>query len=152
MKKLTVIILAVVMMVTVTACSSEPKNPDVNDIMSKVRSEIEFPDMADIDIKDISLHYTIDKDQVEQMVCVLAGSGVTADEVLILKMKDGFKADEVKKSLETRKKLQSDLFEPYNPDEMPKINSAVTEISGNYVFFAITNDNSKAKKIFNEAL
>lgn len=151
MKRFIAVLLVVMMIFSFTACQGEEKNPDVNEIMKSIRQEIEFPEMAEIDLVSLNGYYELDTNQIEQVAFIIAGGGATADEVLIIKMKDGFDMGELQTKMETRKNMQTDLFSTYNPDENNKLSTAVIEIKGNYGFMAITNDNTKAKKAFNDA-
>lgn len=152
MKKLVALILMVTLLFSFTACAKEEKNPNVADIMSKIKEDVEFPDMSEISTADIGFYIQLKSDDIEQLSYIIAGSGVTADEVLIVKMKDGIDITGVKALFETRKESQTTLFEPYAPDEMPKIESAVIETKGQYAIFAVTSDNAKVKKIFTDAV
>ena len=157
MKKMITLVLAVTLIFSMTACGKEIKNPNVSDIMSTIRKDVEFPDMGEIKKETLNLNYDFSTEQVEQIdqvACIIAGSGITTDEVLILKMKDKTDMSAIRKIMETRLSTQTALFESYAPDEILKLKSAVIEVKGNYAFLAITNtkDSSKAKKIFNEAV
>lgn len=152
MKKVITVALAIIMLFAVTACGSKKEAKAVSEIMAQVRKEIEFPEMAEISKTDIVGYYDIDTASIEDMALIIAGGGATADEVLILKMADGTDMDAVTAKMDVRLKMQTDLFSTYNPDESTKLSSAVVKSKGNYAFLAITNDNSKAEKIFNEAV
>ncbi len=157
MKKFITLALSVAMIFSITACGKQAKNPNVSNIMSTIRSDIEFPDMGEIKKEALNQNYDFKPEQIEQIeqsACIIAGSGITTEEVLILKMKDKTDMDAIRKVMETRLKNQTELFKSYAPDEVLKLNSAVIEVKGNYAFFAITNtkDSSKAKKIFTDAV
>lgn len=145
-----ILIIAIALLATVmfSACKKEVKTPTVVEILTTMRDEIEFPEMAEIDKKDITLYYQLDPESIDSMSYIIAGSGINTDEVLILKMKDNTEMGEVTKQMEVRQKAQTDLFVDYNPDEMPKLESSIIETTGNYAIFAVTNDNKKAKEIF----
>lgn len=153
MKKILVVILAFAMIFSFTACADKKaKNPDVSEIMNAVKKDIKFEDMADIEKEKIKTYIDINLDEVEQLKYIIAGDGITADEVLIVKVKDGTDTSDIKSKIEKSRENKKELFKSYSPEEMPKIESSVLEIKGNYVFYAITSDNSKAKKIFNDAV
>ncbi len=153
MKKVLTAILTLTMILAFTACGGNAKEAQsVSEIMTSIKSEIEFPEMAEIDKASLNGYFEIKTEDIEDMAYIIAGGGATADEVLILKMKDSTNINDIKTKVEARKKMQTELFESYSPEEMPKLKSSIVEAKGNYVFFAITNDNTKAKKIFNDAV
>ncbi|MEG0692153.1 MAG: DUF4358 domain-containing protein [Oscillospiraceae bacterium] len=151
MKRALVALMALVMVVAFAGCSAQKKEVDIQAIMKTIRSEIDLPDMADIPKDRLSGYYEINTDDIANMAYIIAGSGATTDEIFIVEMVDEAKVADVKTMMEDRKKQISDLFEAYNPDEMPKVESCVIETKGKYAFFAICNDNAKAKKIFTDS-
>ncbi|MFZ2538114.1 MAG: DUF4358 domain-containing protein [Oscillospiraceae bacterium] len=151
MRRALVALMALIMTFTFAGCSTEKKTVDIPTIMKTIRSEIDLPDMADITKDRISGYYEINPDDIANIAYIIAGSGATADEILIIEMIDDSKVAEVKTMMEDRKKQISDLFETYAPNEMPKVESCIIETKGNFAFFAICNDNAKAKKIFTDS-
>ncbi len=151
MKKALIALMALIMTFTFAGCASENKTVDISTIMKTIRSEIDLPDMADITKDRISGYYEINPDDIVDMSYIIAGSGATTDEIFIVEMTDESKVAEVKTMMEDRKKQISELFETYAPNEMPKVKDSVIETKGKYAFFAICNDNAKAKKIFTDS-
>jgi len=43
-------------------------------------------------------------------------------------------------------------YEDYKPEEMPKIESAIIEEKGNYIFLVISPDNEKAQEVLDQLL
>lgn len=147
-KLISIIAIAILATFMLVSCKKEAKTPTVVEILTTMRDKIEFPEMAEIDKKDITLYYQIDAESIDSMSYIVAGSGINTDEVLILKMKDGTDMSEVTNQMGIRQKSQIELFTDYNPDEMPKLETSIIESTGNYAIFAVTNDNKKAKEIF----
>lgn len=151
MKRALVALMALIMVGAFTGCSSEQKQIDIQATMKSIRSEIDLPDMTDITKDSISGYYEVNPDDIVDMAYIIAGSGATPDEILIIQMSEADKVSEIKTMMEDRKKQITDLFENYTPAEMPKVESCVIETKGTYAFFAICNDNAKAKKIFTDS-
>ena len=143
-KKWMAVLLCGLMLLVSAACSQEEKNPKASDVVDELRAEIEFPEMA-------TYGYDLTADDVEDMCFILAGSGITADEVFVVKLKDESKADSVKKMMETRRDMVKDTAADYTPEETEKLTTAVIGSKGAYVYYAATNDNTKAKEILNNA-
>ena len=138
-------------MITFVGCSAEKITMDITTTMQTIRSEIDLPDMAEIPLDRLSGYYEINTEDVVNISYVIAGSGATPDEIMIIELVDESNVAEVITMMEDRKTQISDLFETYAVDEMSKVESCVIESKGNYVFFAICNDNDKAKKIFTDS-
>lgn len=155
MKKIALLLLACLTAFGFAACGgeTEAKNPDVNDVMAQIKSEITFPEMADHTVDELPYYGydQIDTDQIDSAAYSIASSGLTAEEVLIVKLKNADDADAVKSMMETRRDQIAATAQDYTPEEMNKITSAVIGSKGQYVYFAITGDNEKAKQIFEES-
>lgn len=152
LKRILPLLLAAALLLVLTGCKEEAKNPKVADVMTKVRSELEFPEMAEKTKEDLSSfgYDELDPADVEESAYIIASSGLTAEEVFIVKLKDEAKAEDVKKMMETRRDQIAATAQDYTPELMDQINKAVIETKGPYAFFAITGDNAKAKQIFDE--
>lgn len=152
MKKIVSIMVVAVMLLSFTACSKPAKEPAVADILATIKSDVTLPEMADIKKEDIQFHISLPTDDIEDVSYLMAGDGISADEVLIIKIKEKADPKAFTDAFAVRKKAQAELFEPYAPDELPKIESAVIESKGRYVIFAVTSNNEKVKKIFTDAI
>lgn len=157
MKRFIALCLAFVMLLGLAGCAGtdgeEAKNPDVADVMAKLTSELTFPEMSEKTVDDLPYfgYDTLDVSKVEDMAFIIASSGLTAEEVLIVKMTEEAAAKELKALMEEHRDQVAATAEGYTPEEMGKINSAVIEAKGQYAYFAITTDNEKAKTIFDES-
>lgn len=153
MKKVLTVVLSIIMLCSFAACSSPSKEPDVAAVMKSIREEtaIDLPEMAEMTVDRLDGFYDISADDVEAWSHVMAGSGATADEIIVGKFKTNEAATAFKPQMEARKAMLADLSEQYTPEEMTKINSCIIEVKGKYVFFAVCNDNEKAKKIFTDS-
>ena len=81
----------------------------------------------------------------------MAGSGITADEVFVVKLTDASKADSVMDMMAARRDMIKETAADYTPEETEKLTTAVIGSKGAYVYYAATNDNAKAKEILSSA-
>lgn len=152
MKKWIALVLAALMALPFAGCTGEQKTPKTADIMSSIRSEIEFPEMAEKTVDDLPGYgYDLSADDVKQMSYIIATSGLTPEEVFIVEAKDEATAAKIEEMMKTRRDQIADLASTYSPEEMDKINKAVIMTKGSYAYYAVTGDNSKAKKLFEAA-
>ena len=96
--------------------------------------------------------YLLPETGVEDYVVYVSGSGATANEFAIFKVKDNDAATAVKTALATRVETLTTNFENYVPDELNRINNKLILQKGDYVLFAITNANADVQDIFSNAL
>ncbi len=150
MKRWIAFLLASCMMFAFAACGKEAKNPVVADVMAEIRRGIEFPEMAEKSLEDLPGYGydSLDSASVEEMSYIIAGSGLTAEEVFIVKCKEGTDMESIQSMMTARRdQIAQDAID-YTPSESEKVTTAVIGTAGNYAYFAITGDNAKAKEIF----
>ena len=75
-----------------------------------------------------------------------------ADEIAMFQVKESDQVTVVKSLINDRIKDLKVRYEDYKPEEMTKLDSAVVEEKGNYIFVVISPDNEKAKEILKEAI
>ena len=73
-----------------------------------------------------------------------------ADEIAMFQVKESDQVTVVKSLINDRIKDLKVRYEDYKPEEMTKLDSAVVEEKGNYIFVVISPDNEKAKEILKE--
>ena len=79
-------------------------------------------------------------------------SGATAEEIAVFEAADDAAADRLLAAMQERVEAQKLAFEDYAPAEMPKLDSAVVERSGNFVALCIAADNAAAQKMVKELI
>lgn len=77
------------------------------------------------------------------------GSGYFADEVALLTLPSNSDCTEAMEIVQNHIKELRDQFMFYVPEELDKINHAVTYQNGRYIFLCITNDYVNAQRILN---
>lgn len=145
MKKILSVLLIGALCFAFTSCGSVAKEPAVSEVMAKITSSVEFPEMAEIPKEDLGVYYEIDTTVIDEMAYVIAGSGVDADEVLILKLKTEQDVNKVFKIVDEKRQSQTELFESYAPAEATKIENAFVLKKGNYYIYAVTSDTKKVE-------
>ncbi|WMJ22593.1 DUF4358 domain-containing protein [Paludicola sp. MB14-C6] len=148
MKRIITILMVAAIMLTMTACGAGGKQPNTSDVMKKITSETKLPEMAEVTKENLSIYLDLDTKKIDQLSYSVASSGVDGEEVFISKMASGTDMNAIKTKLEARRDAQSELFSSYNPEAAAMIKKAAIEIKGDYAFYAVTSDSTKAKKVF----
>lgn len=148
MKKVITILMVAVCMLTMVACGSDIKQPNTSDIMTGIKNVSKLPEMSDVTKENVTIYIDMDVSQIEQLSFSVASSGVEGEEIFIAKMANGTDMESLKKKFEERRDAQSELFASYNPTAADLIKKAAIEVKGNYILYAVTDDSSKAKKVF----
>lgn len=75
---------------------------------------------------------------------------ISPDTVVVGKLAEGAKEDEVKAMLETYRKAQEDTFSWYMSQNLPKVQNAKTVIQDGYMLFLIAEDTDKGIAAFQD--
>lgn len=81
-----------------------------------------------------------------------SGFSISADEVLMIKVKDSEQIQEITSAIEKRIESRKNDFEGYAPEEVKLLEDAVQSVRGNYVFFAAAPDAETYLKTFGSSL
>jgi len=85
-----------------------------------------------------------------ESIVAYAGSGATAEEIIIIEGKNSENAKNLYEKLKSYLQKKKITFEDYNPSEMYKLKDPVLAQYGNYVVYCISKDNEKAQSIINK--
>ena len=109
----------------------------------------EQPGIAEMRTEDaagLRRYYSIDSAETEGFVFFRSNSIMSADELLVVRAKDH---EEALLYLENARKRLGELtenFENYGAEEMTKIDSAICEVRGKYLIFAVSDNASDWEK------
>lgn len=127
---------------------SKEVNVAVNDIADKIIDEIEMGQLLTMPDEMAEASYPFDRSIVSEFVIYQAMMNVQSDEFAIFKVKDKDKISEIESAIENRAQKLNKIWETYLPDQHEKVKNYIVEKNGNYVMFAVTPDQEKAKEIF----
>lgn len=146
MKKKVLAVLLGMTMLVMAACGGQKEVVfGISQAASDLLDSGAFTDtLTKCDNDKVATLYSVDADTLAEYE-VYIGTGATAEEIAIFRVKDSKDLDAVKTACETRIEDQKKACENYLPDEMPKLNSPVIRTAGNYVVMVISADNSKAE-------
>lgn len=155
MKKwIATILAAVTCMTMLTACGGKKapqKEPATADVAKAVVEKLTFRDeLMVLDDKQVDVIYRLDEDKIAEKTCYVSGSRATAEEVSVFKVKDAADTQMVKDAIAERIDDQKIAYENYVPEEMVKINGAVTLQNGNYLILVMADDTSAVEETFNQ--
>lgn len=156
--KLKQMALALVICLAAAGCAAcapaeeEAKTPAVADVAKTVMESIEFPEMTTQIAEDLQYYGYGDLDvaNIEEVYYAIASTGMTPEEILIIKLKDDTQIADLKKMMEARRDAIASTAADYTPELMGEIENAVIETKGNYGYFVISGDSETARKIFDE--
>lgn len=150
------IVLMLSVILAIAGCANKAEDNDskevnvaVNDIADKIINEIDMGAMGTMQDEMAEASYPFDRSIVSEFVIYHAMMNVHSDEFAVFKVKDKNKISEIESAIENRVEELNKIWETYLPDQHEKVKNYIVEKNGNYVMFAITSDQEKAKEIFN---
>ncbi len=147
MKKSIISVAAVVMAIMVMAGCSAKKSFDASNFVTEVMANVSYDDeMIQVPEKTAQTLYNLGFDGLESYTLYTSATSATANELMVMKVKDSAAEAKAKEAIETRKKDLIALYESYRPDEMKKLNDVLLITEGGYVIFSVSNDNAKVEE------
>lgn len=137
--------------VLAAGCAKKEVTIDVPGLAEKLLTEVTYKDeLSEIDLETAGMIYSLEAAGIEEGR-VYVSSGATAEEIAVFRCKTDDDAKLVKTALEDRVTEQKESFQDYVPEELDKLNKSVIMVSGKYAVLSISDEDSKAKDIINEA-
>lgn len=151
-KKLIFICFISITFLSMTSCNQEKiKDIDVKELGKSLLSNITYEDeLTEIDQDIANTIYDFTDIHILNSVFYI-GSGATAEEIVVLKCENAEQATKAKEKLETRITEQKESFQNYVPEELKKLDKSVLIIKGSYTILSISNTDTKAKEIIEDA-
>ena len=151
LKKLGLVILVAMLLVTFAGCDKEVTTKyTVEEIGQGVLEKMELDDIIQLDDEKFEYFYNTPVDDVEAYYAVVIKDNVKVDAVVIIQAKEG-KADSVKEGLKKHLASQKESFKDYLPEEYERLEGAKLVQQGNYIMFCVGNNIKDAVKEFNQS-
>ena len=160
MKRIIVLLTAVLLALTLCACSSTPKS-DVSmfDLSRAMLSAVEFGEMsyvssADSNAKDLFAYLSdMDYSKVEQFFLSYAKDGKgNADEIAVVQVKNKKDLDEAVKTLNAHLQKRINLYRTYDPTQSAKIEKGEVFTESGLAILIVSDNNAAVKSAFLSAL
>lgn len=79
-------------------------------------------------------------------------SGMDAEELVIIKLKNNAQAEEAAAAIEQRLASQKTSFEGYGIEQTALLKDAVLDVRGNYILYVVHKDAASADHVFRDSL
>lgn len=123
----------------------------VADLAKTLNSDVEHGEtLTELDGGGLERVYRIDAADVAD-AAGYTGSGATVDQISVWKAADSAAADRIWDTLRNFLDTQIENYSSYMPDEVPKLEDAVLERSGEYIALCVSEDPETARQIITES-
>lgn len=160
MKRLLAILLSFAIMCSYAACAEQPSGDDpsvsavtvdLNAVKDKIVTDLALVDPLEIPAENAYALYTLDPDDVEEIVCLCTLEGAFPDEIIMIKAKNGDAVNRIEDQLEAHLANKINQATNYDADSLALLKECKVEIVGNYVHLFISAKSAQMCEIFEAA-
>lgn len=162
MKKRIIAVMLAALCITAASCGAETDAPvttaqeevkeygfEAGTVTGEVLAEIPINSAIEKGISDLEFYFTeLDITGLTSASYYMCASGAYPDEVAVFVFDTVENASKAKSAVQTRLDKQISVYESYTPEEMYKLEDAILEVRQNVIFYAVTENNSRAQEIF----
>lgn len=122
---------------------------DAGSVTTEVLAEITINSAIEKGVEDLEFYFTeLDTSKVTSASYYMCASGAYPDEIAVFVFDTAESAKAAEAAVNTRLEKQVSVYESYTPEEMYKLEDAIVEVRQNVIFYAVTENNSRAQEIF----
>lgn len=138
--------LAAVSLVFAAGCS-QSVSIDANALAEDLKNNgVYAEDLSPVSAQITEKRYAFDEGEVSETVA-FAGTRAVVDEIAVFKAESDI--DAVVEKVTEHIDAQTQTYQSYRPDELPKLRDAIVTTAGDYVIVCVSADSAKAEEIIN---
>lgn len=148
-----VLVLVLLVVMVSTQFAEKNSKASIETVSEKILSSIEVGDqMKESTNRMVKKMYGLNAGDYEDVLFYAPVSGMDAQEMLIIKLKNNAQKEQVVNAIESRLASQKNSFEGYGVSQTALLNEAVLDARGNYVFYIVHEQASDADHAFRNSL
>ena len=124
----------------------------VKEVFNAVKVEMNMDDLSKVSKNEIKKDFGIDFQDVDSFLYYASDSIMNVEEIMIIKLKEGYKADGTLEKIEKRVKDKQVLFEGYAPEQSALLKDYVLTYKNGFIFYAVGEDATDALILFTETI
>lgn len=154
--RLIYVLLSAIFVLSMVSCSGTDNNSDKNIDTEALAQEVlaipdaKFSEMVLVNESKIDNYYPIlDTSKLSDVKIYIEGARANADQFAVFKVNEASDIEMVKAAIKDHSDTTLESVKSYKPEEKPRIENALLITKGNYVFYAISEDNAQIEKVIN---
>ena len=112
----------------------------VRDVVDAVSAEINFEELKSYNKNKIQEEFDIEFQDIDSYAYYASDSVMNVEELLVIKLKEGAKADNITEKIEQRVKDKQVLFEGYAPEQSAMLKNYVLIYQKGFIFYAVCDE------------
>ena len=155
MKKWICIALIAVLALALTACGGKKEEAapaaevKLADLLTSFKLDEEMMTLTEADMSDI---YGIEAADMKQFAAAVNGSGIKADEIVLVEAVDSDAAGRVKQALDNRLQSKLNELENYLPEEYAVAKACSVNATGNFVSMIVAPNAADLVKLYQQSV
>lgn len=141
------IVLFIIFVYSYTGTSNPPFSK-VEDLMQKEIAE----DMVDVSSRGLNRYYGLNVADYDGVMMYISGNAMSAEELLVIKVKDESQLNELEKAIQYRIKSRRKDFDGYAPAQAKLLENSKLIIRGKYLLFVASENANVYTKAFLSAI
>lgn len=122
------------------------------EVAGPVDGQVNKRRMVKAEDREIKKLYDLNLNDYEGVLCYIAKNNLSAEEVIVVKVKDKKQIKDVKDAFYERIDNRKKDFQGYAPEEEKYLEDAIVSIRGKFLFMAVGPDSEQQKEIFDNSL
>lgn len=131
---------------------TEDSQASVEAVAQSVTAAIDMEAMQEGSNRMLKKLYGLNAGDYEGVMLYMPVTNMDAEEILIVKLKDQSQAESVTAAIHARLETQKTSFEGYGIEQFALLEKHVLDVQGNFIFYGVHEDVSKADAAFQDAL
>ncbi len=118
------------------------------EVFEAVKIEMNMDDLTKVTKNEIKKDFGIDFQGIDSFLYYASESIMNVDEIMVMKLKEGYKADGTLEKIENRVKEKQVLFEGYAPEQSALLKDYVLTYKNGFIFYAVGDGATDALTTF----
>lgn len=147
-----IIVALIAVFVVVSVCSNVKSTKSFEEVKSALEAAVDTQKLQAEGRKELQRYYGLNESEYDGVILYQALSGMSAEELLLVKASDSSKLQTVREAMEERKESRANDFSGYAPEETALVENSIITVKGDFILFVISEDAKMYDQTFRGSL